>query len=212
MITSAPRSAAWTACATVVTCTITREPASCACCTSSPGSPSANEITAGRAASVWANASASSSCGTWLIAYGRSVSFRTMSMSRLMASVVRNSEPMLPRPPWLETATANSADVAEPIGARTMGTSMPRRSHSAVLGMGTAPAGLGPLAQCVPDRERGGLGSIGRVGLAQDAAHMVGDGVGADEQLERNLAVALARGDEAQNLGLALAQTRRVTR
>src|SRR5215813_9880929 len=133
MITSTPRSAASTACPTVVTCTITRAPASCACCTRSPGSPRANEITAGRAAKVWRKASASSSCGMWLTAYGRFVSFRTTSMSRLIASVVRNSEPMPPSPPWLDTAAANSADVAEPIGARMMGTSMPKSSHSGVL-------------------------------------------------------------------------------
>ena len=77
------------------------------------------------------------------------------------------------------------------------------RSHRAVLG-GVTP-GFRLRIQRVPDRERGGLGAIGRVGLAQDAAHMVGDGVRADEQLACDLTVALACRDEAQNLGLALA-------
>src|SRR5687768_3637969 len=72
----------------------------------------------------------------WFTAYGRLVAFRTTSMSRVMAAVVRKSEPMPPRPPWLDTEAANSPDVAEPMGARMIGTSMPSRSQRAVLSMG----------------------------------------------------------------------------
>src|SRR5262245_45943594 len=54
-------------------------------------------------------------------------------MSRSTDSVERFRVPMLPNPPALEAAAANSADVAEPIGARMIGYSMPRRSQSDVL-------------------------------------------------------------------------------
>jgi hypothetical protein len=70
-------------------------------------------------------------------------------MSRVMAAVVRNSEPMPPSPPLLETAAANSADVAEPIGARMIGTSMPSTSHSEVLSILPHPWIMGPPAICV---------------------------------------------------------------
>src|SRR5690349_654461 len=57
-------------------------------------------------------------------------------MSRLTKSADRNSDPTLPRPPSLETAAANSAEVAPaPIPASMIGTSMPRRSQSRVLSM-----------------------------------------------------------------------------
>jgi len=47
--------------------------------------------------------------------------------------VVRASEPMPPNPPKFETAAANSADVADPpMGAKKMGTSIPRTLQSAV--------------------------------------------------------------------------------
>src|SRR5260370_1138742 len=65
-----------------------------------------------------------------------------MSMSRLIAAVVRNSDPMPPSPPWLDTAAANSADVAEPIGARMIGTSMPRMSQRDVFSIAPPPLGL----------------------------------------------------------------------
>src|SRR5258706_508914 len=65
-----------------------------------------------------------------------------MSMSRLIAAVVRNSDPMPPSPPWLDTAAANSADVAEPIGARMTGTSMPRMSQRDVFSIAPPPLGL----------------------------------------------------------------------
>src|SRR5580704_5904078 len=57
-------------------------------------------------------------------------------MSRLTTSAERKSDPTLPSPPSLETAAANSADVAPaPIPASIIGTSMPRRSQSRVLSM-----------------------------------------------------------------------------
>src|SRR5262245_61794985 len=65
-------------------------------------------------------------------------------MSRLIAAVVRNSEPMPPSPPSFETAAANSADVHDPIGARMMGTSMPRTSQSGVFNI-TRPPGRSAL-------------------------------------------------------------------
>src|SRR6478735_9342370 len=133
-MTSAPRSAASIACATVVTWIITLEPTSWACRTRSPGSPSANDMTAGRAASVWRNASASNVGGMWFTAKFRFVSSFTTSMSRLMAALVRNSDPILPNAPSFDAAAANSADDAvPPIAARMIGTSMPRTSHRAVL-------------------------------------------------------------------------------
>jgi hypothetical protein len=41
--------------------------------------------------------------------------------------------PMLPSPPALDTAAANSAEVQLPIGARTIGASIPKTSQRAVL-------------------------------------------------------------------------------
>src|SRR5262249_58435159 len=72
-------------------------------------------------------------CGMWLIANGRLVSFLTVSMSRLMAAVVRNSDPTPPRPPSFDTAAASSADVQVPMGAKMIGTSMPNRSQRGVF-------------------------------------------------------------------------------
>ena len=71
----------------------------------------------------------------WLTAKGRLVSLRTSSMSRFTAAVGRNSDPMPPSPPALEAAAANSPDVHVPIGARMIGTSIPKRSQSGVLSM-----------------------------------------------------------------------------
>src|SRR4029450_213856 len=69
----------------------------------------------------------------WLIANGWLVSFLTVSMSRLMATVVRNSDPTPPRPPSFDTAAASSADVHVPMGARMIGASIPNSSQSGVL-------------------------------------------------------------------------------
>src|SRR5215212_9533853 len=54
-------------------------------------------------------------------------------MSRLIAAVLRKSEPMPPRPPAFDTAAASSADVQEPIGARMIGTSIPNTSQRRVF-------------------------------------------------------------------------------
>src|ERR1700733_1885252 len=75
----------------------------------------------------------------WLMAKGRLVSFFTSSMSRLMAAVVRNSVPMPPSPPALDTAAASSADVQVPIGARMTGTSIPNKSQRDVLSIVLSP-------------------------------------------------------------------------
>src|SRR5664280_1943220 len=61
------------------------------------------------------------------------VSLLTMSMSRLTAAVLRKSDPMPPRPPSLDTAAANYAEVQVPMGARMIGTSIPNKSQSGVL-------------------------------------------------------------------------------
>jgi len=45
----------------------------------------------------------------------------------------RNSDPMPPNPPSLDTAAASSPDVHVPIGARMIGTSRPRSSHRHVF-------------------------------------------------------------------------------
>ena len=47
--------------------------------------------------------------------------------------------------------------------------------------------------QRMPDRESRGFGAVRRSRLAQDAAHMIGNRVGADEQLARDLPVSLSR-------------------
>src|SRR5262245_34453805 len=72
----------------------------------------------------------------WLIANGRLVSFLTVSMSRLMAAVVRNSDPTPPSPTSFGTATASSADVQVPIGAKMIGTSILNRSQRGVFSIG----------------------------------------------------------------------------
>jgi hypothetical protein len=73
-----------------------------------------------------------SSAGMWFIAKLRLV-IGNSSISRSTASVGQKSEPTLPRPPLLETAAANVAEVAPaPIPASMVGTSMPRRSQRRV--------------------------------------------------------------------------------
>src|SRR5215472_12915652 len=73
------------------------------------------------------------------MAKGQLVSRCTMSMSRLMAAKLRNSVPMPPKPPALETAAASSADVQVPIGAKMIGTSMSNREQSGVVSMVSSP-------------------------------------------------------------------------
>src|SRR6267378_4399658 len=91
-------------------------------------------MTAGRAASVWRNASASNVGGMWFTAKFRLVSSFTTSMSRLMAALVRKRDPILPNAPSFDAAAANSADEAvPPMAAKMIGTSMPRMSHRGVL-------------------------------------------------------------------------------
>src|SRR5262249_11266467 len=67
-------------------------------------------------------------------------SFLTMSMSRLMAAVFRNSDPTPPRPPSFDTAAASSADVHVPMGAKMIGTSMPNRSQRSVFSILPSPS------------------------------------------------------------------------
>src|SRR5271166_4898386 len=73
------------------------------------------------------------------MAKGRCVSLCIMSISRLMAAKLRNSVPMPPNPPALETAAASSAEVQVPIGARMIGTSMPNKGQSGVVNMASSP-------------------------------------------------------------------------
>jgi len=73
------------------------------------------------------------------MAKGRCVSLATMSISRLMAAKLRNSVPIPPKPPALETAAASSAEVQVPIGARIIGTSIPNRGQSGVVSMVSFP-------------------------------------------------------------------------
>src|SRR5215471_2983077 len=73
------------------------------------------------------------------MAKGRCVSLCTMSISRLMEAKLRNSVPMPPNPPALETAAASSAEVQVPIGARMIGTSMPNIGQSGVVSMVSSP-------------------------------------------------------------------------
>src|SRR5579863_1533506 len=46
-----------------------------------------------------------------------------------------------PRPPALDTAAASSADVHVHMGARMIGSSMPKRSQRGVLNIGSTPGG-----------------------------------------------------------------------
>src|SRR4051812_13880976 len=74
-------------------------------------------------------------------------------MSRLIAAVLRKSEPMPPRPPAFETAAASSAEVHEPIGARMIGISIPRTSHRRVFNIAAFPRlAEHPGANHQPDR------------------------------------------------------------
>ena len=58
----------------------------------------------------------------------------------------------------------------------------------------------------MPHRERGRLGAVDRTGLSDDAAHVIGHRVRADEQGLRDLEFAAAHGHQAQYLDLARAQ------
>ena len=96
---------------------MTFEPAAWARFTSSPGSPTAKPIAAGRASSVASNASSSRAGTMWLITNGRSVSSRTRATcARRSAAGVRTA-PRLPRAPASVTAATSSGVVAGQIGA-----------------------------------------------------------------------------------------------
>lgn len=51
--------------------------------------------------------------------------------------------------------------------------------------------------------ERGGLGAVGGLGLAQDRAYVICDRVFADRELGADLTVAEAAGDQGEDLRLA---------
>ena len=73
------------------------------------------------------------------MAKGRCVSLCAISISRLIAAKLRNSVPMPPNPPALETAAASSAEVQVLIGARMIGCSMPNKEQSGVVSMVPSP-------------------------------------------------------------------------
>src|SRR5262249_23337292 len=87
------------------------------------------------------------------MAKGRLVNLLTVSMSRRTAAVLRNSDPMPPSPPSLDTAAANSAEVQVPIGARMIGTSIPSKSQSGVLSMGALPSEIGDAPSVILDND-----------------------------------------------------------
>src|SRR5258708_24144974 len=97
----------------------------------------------------------------WFTAKFRLVSSFTASMSRLMAALVRNSDPMLPNAPSFDAAAANSADEALPMGARMIGTSMPRTSHSWVLSIASPARCLGAPPQIGYHRSGSRISSLG---------------------------------------------------
>ena len=57
--------------------------------------------------------------------------------------------------------------------------------------------------QTVLIRRGGRLGAVGRVGLGEDVAHLIADGLDADEKLLSDLPVRLATADEAQDFDCA---------
>ena len=66
------------------------------------------------------------------------------------------------------------------------------------------------LHERIAQREGGGFGAVRGVGLGENAANVIRDGVRTDEESLRDLAIALARGDELQHFDLAPAQARRI--
>ena len=61
----------------------------------------------------------------------------------------------------------------------------------------------GQLEQAAAPGDRDGLGAAGGAELGQDVGHVHADGLGADEQLVADLAVAAALGDQREHLLLA---------
>jgi|TARA_B100000949_G_scaffold96471_1_gene86023 hypothetical protein len=57
--------------------------------------------------------------------------------------------------------------------------------------------------QTVLIRRGGRLGAVGRVGLGEDVAHVIADGLDADEKFLSDLPVCLAAADEAQDFDCA---------
>ena len=133
---STPAATLRRASAGVPTVCITRDPASWMGSTCAAGS-SQNSDTTGTLCSRAIRIR--DSRGSWrmkLIPKGRSVSSRVRSMrspSRLSGQLTPES---IPRPPALLTAATSSAVTSGPIGACTIGTSMPRRSQSGVRSRG----------------------------------------------------------------------------
>jgi hypothetical protein len=77
--------------------------------------------------------------------------------------------------------------------------------EAAILGgegiLRTGPSGVAGESGPVGDGR--GFGAAGGVELGQDVRHVDADGLGRDEQVGRDVAVAAACGDQAQHLGLA---------
>src|SRR3977135_2217912 len=96
-------------------------------------------------------------------------------MSRLMAAVVRKSDPMPPSPPWLETAAANSADVAAPLGAQRNGTSMPRTSQRRGFRIPDIPSSHGPAGDLCPAHHAAERAGVVDGEMLADAVAPAGD-------------------------------------
>ena len=95
-------------------------------------SPQKNETTRTPAASADASRSRWSHASPRLTPNGRSVSCRVSSTIVAISSGDVHVSGSIPSAPAFETAAASVGVTAPPIGARTTGASMPRRSHSGV--------------------------------------------------------------------------------
>ena len=104
-----------------------------ACETNAAGSPQKNETTGTPSRKHTSSRSSCAKSRFRFIANGLLVRALVSRINRLTLSMSARQTGSAPRPPALLTAAANLGPAATPIGAETMGISMPSMSHSAVL-------------------------------------------------------------------------------
>ena len=130
--TSAPRSSARCASGSVVTWIISVIPASRTAETNGVGSPNDSMIAAGSSAMARCTVASSMAHDSRPMPQGRSVPARASAHSRAIQSPAPPPAPIRPKPPPLETAAVSAPPATPPIGANTIGCSMPSRSVRAV--------------------------------------------------------------------------------
>ena len=136
MITSAPARAARTASATEPTCTMIETPARCAGSMKGVGSPQNNDSAATLSSMQTRIPSSCGKCRTKFTPKGPLVSVRKRRISSRKCAGGPSCACSIPKPPARHTAATNSTPLRSgPMGATTIGASMPKRSQKRVRSM-----------------------------------------------------------------------------